>query len=507
MNAVGTDRLGREQRDPTGVRVRRWLPWLVLLVLAGLLALQAFAYAARLPLSLGPRVILEPWLLRQGYLLYEEIADLHTPLLPLLLSAMAPVFPDGLTMAKTVLILTVSISTFLTFLAGKRDGGWVGGLWAAWFFVVWSPTFVFGKLWHEALLTLLYTLILLSYDPSVTRRSPRSLLWLGLLGGTALMVKQHAIVVLGALVLWNAFAGRRLGRSVREIFHDTLLIGLAALLPLIAFVAYQLARAGTLRGFLYWTLGYNLLGPYHAMAALRPSLRQLGAVVSAALLLPAAFLRWIEGPRQHEGEWLRLGWGFVLLVTSAVTAYPRFHFFHLQPALPILAWLSVRTLASALRGQRAARTFVAGIALGLSLFWALTAGAGYRAVLGQEQQHVYEYSDLVPLAEQVMRHVAPGERVFVFPDDEAMANLYYLTNTLPPTPWIFTYPWYMMDWVEDRILDHLETRPPEWIVTFPERWNIEQHAPRVVDYLAEAYRRDTPLEWVQGRGWLLKRLD
>jgi hypothetical protein len=125
MNAVGTDRLGRKHRDPADLGMRRWLPWLVLL------ALQAFAYAAGLPLSLGPRVILEPWLLRQGYLLYEEIADLHSSLLPLLLSAVMPIFPDGLTMAKTVLVLTVSLSTFLTFLAGKRDAGWVGGLWAA----------------------------------------------------------------------------------------------------------------------------------------------------------------------------------------------------------------------------------------------------------------------------------------------------------------------------------------------------------------------------------------
>jgi hypothetical protein len=131
MNAVGTDRLGRKHRDPADLGMRRWLPWLVLPAVAGLLALQAFAYAARLPLSLGPHVILEPWLLLQGYLLYEEIADLHSPLLPLLLSGVMPIFPDGLTMAKTVLVLTVSLSTFLTFLAGKRDAGWVGGLWAA----------------------------------------------------------------------------------------------------------------------------------------------------------------------------------------------------------------------------------------------------------------------------------------------------------------------------------------------------------------------------------------
>ncbi len=507
MDAARTDRSRGGQGSLLNVQLKRWSPWLGLLSLLGLLAVQAFAYGARLPLSLGPRVILEPWLLRQGYVLYEDVADLHSPLLPLLLSAIMPLFSDGLTMAKTVLMVVVSISTCLTYLAGKRDAGWAGGVWAAWFFVVWSPAFVFGKLWHEAFLTPLYSLMLLSYDPAAPRRSPRSLLWLGLLGGIAIMVKQHAVVVLAALILWNAFAGRRTGRPVRAILHDTMLIGLAALLPLIAVAAYQLARAGTLRGYLYWTLGYNLTGPYHAMAALRPSLSQLGTVASAALLVPAAFLHWIAGPRHDEDAWLRLGLGLVLLITSVTTAYPRFHFFHLQPALPILAWLSVQALATVLRGQSASRTFGIGSALALSVFWALTAGAGYVAVFDQEKQYVYEYSDLTPVAEQVLRRTAPGERIFIFPDDEATANLYYLTETLPPTPWTFTYPWYMMDWVEERILDHLETDPPDWVVYFPERWNIEQHAPRVLDYLAKAYRRDTPLEWAQGQGWLLKHVD
>lgn len=505
MGKARTDRSEERQDAPLSVRLRNWLPGLSLLALSGLLALQAFAYGARLTLSLGPRVILEPWLLRQGYVLYEETADLHSPLLPLLLSAVWPLFPDGLTMAKTVLVVVVSVATCLTYLAGKRDAGWMGGVWAAWFFVVWSPTFVFGKLWHEAFLTPLYSLILLSYDPAAMRRSPRSLLWLGFLGGAAIMIKQHAVVVLAALVLWNALAGRRRGRSVRAILHDTMLIGLAALLPLIAFIAYQLARAGTLRGLLYWTLGYNLTGPYHEMAALRPMLSQVGTMASVALLLPAALLHWMAGPRQDEGAWLRLGWGLILLATSVVTAYPRFHFFHLQPALPILAWLSVQTLAAALRGHGTSRTFAAGTALALSLYWALTAGAGYRAVLEQEEQYVYEYSNLIPVAEEVLRHTAPGERIFIFPDDEATANLYYLTGALPPKPWIFTYPWYMMDWVEEEILSHLETDPPDWIVSFPERWDIEDHAPRVMDYIAKAYRQDTPLTWEQGQGWLLQR--
>jgi len=499
--------LGAGLRELARPMLRRWAPWLTLPTLAGLIGAQAFAYASRLSLSLGPRVILEPWLLRQGYLLYEEIADLHSPLLPLLLSVLIPLFPDGLSMARAVLVVIISISTLLTFLVGRRAGGWLGGLWATGFLIVWSPVFGFGKLWHEALLTPLYTLILLSYDPTTTRRSVRSLLWLGLLGGIGLMIKQHAIVVLAALVGWNAIAGWRRGRPLGGILRDTLLIGAAVLLPLLGFLAYQLLRAGTLHGFLYWTLDYNLAGPYRTMAALWPTRDQLGVLVSAALLLPAAALLGIARARQDEDEWLRVGWGFALLVASAVTAYPRFHFFHLQPALPVVAWLSTWVLASTLRVTSPVRTFAAGIALALPLFWTLTAGASYGALLDPKPQYVYEYSDLVPVAEQVMQHKAPGERGFIFPDDEATANLYYLTKTLPPTPWIFTYPWYMMDWVQDRILDHLQTQPPDWIVYFPERWDIEQQAPRITGYISSHYRQDIPLEWAQGRGWLLKRVD
>jgi hypothetical protein len=158
-----------------------------------------------------------------------------------------------------------------------------------------------------------------------------------------------------------------------------------------------------------------------------------------------------------------------------------------------------------LREPGISRTFGVGVTLSLSLFWVLSAGAGYGALLGEDEQYVYEYSNLIPLAEQVGRYVAPGERIYLFPDDEATANLYYLTRTLPPRPWTFTYPWYMMDWMEERILSHLEMAPPDWIVFFPGRWNIEENAPRVMEQIGQAYDRDARLEWEQGEAWLLKR--
>lgn len=87
-------------RNPE-TRARNWLPLLVLAGLSGLLIFQAYAYYYRLPLSLGPRVILQPWLLQHGFIMYENIVDMHSPLMPMILAALVPLIPNGLRTRKT----------------------------------------------------------------------------------------------------------------------------------------------------------------------------------------------------------------------------------------------------------------------------------------------------------------------------------------------------------------------------------------------------------------------
>ena len=84
------------QKDP------KWLARLAWAILVGALLFQAYAYYFKLPLSLGPRVILQPWLLRHGFILYETAVDIHTPLMPLSIAALSSVIPDGLRLAKLI---------------------------------------------------------------------------------------------------------------------------------------------------------------------------------------------------------------------------------------------------------------------------------------------------------------------------------------------------------------------------------------------------------------------
>jgi hypothetical protein len=201
---------------------------LTLAALFSLLFFQAWAYSSKLPLSLGPRVILQPWLLQHGFVQYQNIADLHTPLMPLTLAALTPLVPDGLALARLTLVALITLTALLTFVLGRRMVGWPGGLWAAYFFVLCSPAFGYGKLWHETFLAPLYLLLALVFDASDSPRSFRSILFLGFFSGVAMLVKQHAAVVFLGLVSWSAFTGWYARRPALCILRE---IGLMALAP------------------------------------------------------------------------------------------------------------------------------------------------------------------------------------------------------------------------------------------------------------------------------------
>jgi hypothetical protein len=484
--------------------VRRAGLFVALLLLLALLAFQAWAYHDRITLSLGPRVILEPWLLGRGEVFYETVADLHTPLMPLSLAWLAPLVPGGLARARLALAALLTLTTLLTFIAAWRRIGWAAGLWAAGFLVVWSIRFGFPKLWHESFLAPLYLLLFLSYRSCLRRGSAVPLLLAGFLGGLAVLVKQHALLVLAGFAAWTAFTRWITHRSVRALLRDLVPMGTASLVPLAAFALYQYARAGTLAGFFYWTVGYGLTGEYGSLAAQAPTQAQLLSLGSACLLLPVALAGFVHATRAQSDGWKTAGLALVLLVASAATAYPRYNPFHLQASLPLLAWLSAWGLAWLWRLRGAWRGLAWGAGLSLSILWLVTAGAAYRPALRTDfRRTIIEYSDLVPLAREVRQATGPGECVYLFPDDEATANLYYLLDCPTPSFWIFHYPWYLTGPIRERILATLHEQPPEWVVYFPGRWGAEELAPDIMDYLQDHYRQEAGLQWAQGEVQLL----
>ena len=493
------------------MRFKTALGWFISLALA---IAQALAYCYALPLSLGPRVVLQPWLMRQGYLLYEHIADEHPPLMNLLLSAVQPLGSDSLAVAQIVTVSLISITTLLIFWAGQRTGGWLVGTFSAFFFTIWSPIFGYSKLWHETFLAPLYTLLLVQWcPPSSDRPNIRCSLLTGALLGLAVLLKQHAVAVVAGLVLWHSFASWRARRPARQVFTEIAAIVFAAVLPIAAFTMHHLYQAGTLENLAFWTITFSFVNNYTGLASLSIRPDQISALAPAYCLLPPALtIMWTS--REKGKSWSREGWALVLLVTSSLTAYPRFGFFHLQASLPILAWLSGTTLARLLnvRDQKGFegtnhRSLLAGIACSVMLLWTLHAGIPYYNSLSDGQpREIWEYTDLVPLAQEVRQHIGPTDCVYVFPDDEATANLYYLTQCRPPKFWMPTsYPWFTLDMLKPKAIRALEQASPEWVVYFPGRWGIERHGQEILTYIQEKYQLETQLTWAKGEVQLLRR--
>ena len=423
--------------------------WLALAALGVCVLIQAHAYGNVLPLSLGPRVIMQPWLMTlPGHMIYEQIADQHTPLMPLALSWFAPVSPEGWRLASGFLVALLSVSTVLTWWAARRSAGPLAGLLAAVFFVCWAGSFGFDKLWHESFLTPLYVALLILFRPTGPVRSRASLAAAGVLCGIALLAKQQAVLVLLALAGWNLATGWRARRPVRELVVGTVVTGLSALAPLAVYGVFHAVRAGTLANLWYWVVEYNVASRYASLAWLPPTLAEVREVAPAFALVPVALLGLRDLLRRGDPAWETQGWGLLLAAASCVGVYPRFGAFHLQPLLPVLAWLSATALVR-LRGAGgpstrdapgSRRVFVVSVVV-MGLLSLVPFVATYRLVLDPPWPRVIaEYSDLRPLATEVRRVMGSDGRLYIFPDDEATANLYYLLRTPPPRFWVFSYP-------------------------------------------------------------------
>lgn len=499
-----------------------------LAALAALVLFQAYAYYRVLPLSLGPRVILQPWLMAtHGYLPYDHIADQHAPLMPQLLALAVPLFSEGWRAARGVLVALISLTLVLTYLAARRAAGRAAGILAASCFVCWSVPFEFTKLWYESFLAPLYAGLLLLHARAGSRRSVRRMLATGLLCGVALLVKQPAAAVAAAMVAWQVITGWRTRQRPAQIVSDVVLVSAAIAAPFLAWTAGHWARGGSLAAMWYWIVTFSEESSFVSMAAQAPTTREILSLAPAFILVPAALWRGGHLWRRGDLAWERYAVAGLLLFASLLTMYPRFGAFHLAPSLPLVAWLSAMALAHALgvpgrvtaiggggapaspdaSTGRLRVGFARAATFGAAALWVLTGAAAYRPVLQtRAPRSIAEYSDLLPLGEAIRRVVGPTESVYIFPDDEGTANLYYVLQRPPPKFWVFSYPWYMTPGARTRIVQTLEQHPPDWVIEPNDSWDVGHHAPDVVAWIRANYGLKGTLSSGSTKVKLLRRL-
>ncbi len=463
--------------------------------------IQGWAYYSHLPLSLGPRVILQPWMMLRGRLLYRDIGDEHAPLMYLILALLRQFTQNGLLLAQYVLVSLLTINVLLVFWVGKSLGGNTAGVLSALFFGLWSPLFGYGKLWHETFLAPLYLLLVIQY-PSWpgNSRAFRDFFVSGLLVGIALLIKQHALAVLIGVLCWEWIAGRWFSLPPSETIRRSAVLLVGAMIPVSLFVGYYLSIGGRLNDLIFWTVTFNFINDYFYLAQKFPEIHQIRLLAPAYLLVLPTILSVKCDNDGHVKS--KIGLAGILLVASSATIFPRFEPFHLQASLPILSVISGYGLARLLRRPersvgREGHVLGIGVACSLLGLWSVWGGmVYYRAFRSEEPRRIWEYSDLIPLKDLLRERLGENECIYILPDDEGVANLYYLMGCVPPGLWVPTsYPWFSLDLIRQRVLQDLANTPPKWVVYFPGRWEIERHSPDIIAFVRDRYRPVDPITW------------
>ncbi len=452
-------------------------------------------------IRMNSRMVLQPWLLWNGFVQYQHIADEHAPLLPQLLAWLLPVFHgDALLTARVVHAFLIGSTVFGSVLWARSVSGRRAAIATGAFFLAWS-NLAYWAMWYDLALAPVYLVLFFLISHDVQGSSTTRLGLAGLITGLAILIKQQALILVVILPIWLIWHYRLRRISLRQgiLLSSGYFLGLAV--PVVAYLGYYYRLAGTFQDLLYWSLSFNLTGNYRSLGHLAPTADQIRQVLPAFLMtVPfAASLVSSQGlpenatPSQGQRIWL-----MIFLILAALMLYPRYSTMHWAVALSFMALISGIACADLVRQQidRSLWPTTWGIYLAVVLLWTLSAVFTYSLRLSQPRpQNLIEFNPLVKLADQLKSRNLPDEGIALFPDDEGVSNLYYLLQRQPPKFWIMNYPWFINPYTIARWVQAMETERPQTLIFFPGRGGYEQHAPEMVEYIQSRYQVIETLDW------------
>ncbi len=302
--AVGTaETIGhlcaRVQKRPilTGLRS---LPALVLVTVVLTVLLLSLAVQAH---EVSNDLIVEPYLINHGFLMYRDIVNQHAPFVSYVMALLYRVVGYSNSVKVALLLVVGLVIALLTYVVATRLADRMAGLVALILFAMVWPHVGGATLWFDTFLPCLYlaSLLLLVQQRRLTDRGAGIPLILaaGVMLGIAVLVKQQVILVAISMVIGVTIGPLSEGRRRMAV---ALALGIAA--PLAVFLVFVVA-SGTLGATLYWLITYNVFGPYgrlSAVAAPRIVLISLAGWWFVPLLLL------VVGWRRSHARWWERGW-------------------------------------------------------------------------------------------------------------------------------------------------------------------------------------------------------
>jgi len=350
-------------------------------------------------------------------------------------------------------LLVVNAATIVVlFLLGRRLLGEFGGLIAATAFAVLSiDRWVFGVFAHATHFVMLPALVgWLILGSALETRRASAFLRAGLLLGTAVLMKQHAVafVLLGAgLVVWHAFNTR--GEALSGAFVRAAWLGLGAAMPF-ALLCLVLAAYGVFGRFWFWTVLYakEYVSEVPSSVMLRAFWRGFDLVTEATFpiwwLVPIGIVGLFVAPPSPNARRVIGALSTASILAMIPGFYFRQHYFiQVLPAAALLVAVAILSVQRVLE-RRVSSAVARGVAVAIFLI-----AVGTYVVIEREylfvtgaralSRQVYSTNPFVE-AELIGRYIqertGPDDRIAVLGSEP---EIYFYAKRKSATGYIYTY--------------------------------------------------------------------
>jgi hypothetical protein len=435
--------------------------------LFGIIALQIFLLLD-LKFTAWPEMTLWPYLITRGWLPYHDITIAHTPLLLLKLAVFYKIFGVGIMQLKIFTWILILALDFLVFWIAKKLSSSKTALITLSSFVIWQIFFDGNGLWFDLFMGMI---ILISYY-FVKRKN---YLMAGIFWVLAFISKQTAIWFLLPIGLEMVQGTERKIQPFKRF-----IIGVLVVSFLFVLILWLL---GVLPDFYNWAINFGIFILPKAQGQVQlPDIKNLIVCVFPFLIFIP--LLWKTGKRNIN----LLVWA----ITGSFGAYPRFEYFHFQPAIPFLAMATGLFLSDGVLKGKFVRVFIILYILGsLYLF------GGYFMRNFNEGTRFYEI-DVQDIASYIKSNTNHDDKIFII---NWWDNIYALSDRLPAIdPWVPQLSWYTeTPGIQEKMVGDLSISKPDLIILNPySESGLSAYIPeKVYNYVLQNYELKNTIDNIE----------
>lgn len=424
--------------------------------------------------TLWPEMVVYPYLLNKGFLVYKDIVNPYPPALIVFLAQFAKIFGY---LPAAYQILTWSIISFIDivifYITAKIIKNYYQASLSTLFFVILSLPFGINALWFDLVQTPLILLAFYNFYQFLKNKSSQNLYLAFLPLIIAIFIKQQAVWLMLWFVLILIFKTRIKMSSLSKNFY-VIATFLISILLIHVFLFYS---TGTLKDFSFWTVYF----PYFKASTmpgyvLVPKFKQLLVLLSLFLIFTPTFIL----PK------LRINFIVLTAFFLILFAYPRFDYFHLIPSIALLSIAFGLSVEFYFKKIFFFRPLILAALIYLSVFTV-------RYFINNWQAQVRFFEPEILTAANFLRQVTnENEPVYI---QNGPDQLLPLSGRIPVKPWADEFPWYLeLQEEQAKIVESLKEQNPRFVVYKPYdiggRYDLGSYQPeKIAHYLDENYQK------------------